>query len=77
MLLIVKLLHKCIYLPYIKKCDLIQNTAHHGKKKPCQEVEYGYIFVIFLQNKSDYLTNIFNGTLLSKRTVTIDPNRKP
>ena len=32
---------------------------------------------IFVKKKSDYLTNIFHGTVISRYTVTIDPNFKP
>ena len=55
----------------------INNYAHHGEKKPQQEVEDGYILRIILRKKSEYLTNFVLGAVLIGRTVTVKPTAKP
>ena len=62
---------------YAKICDSIKNYAHHRKNQPRQEVEDGYIFVNKFVKQSDYLTNHFYGTILSRCTVMIDRTTKP
>ena len=48
------------------------------RKQPCQEVEYGYIFVNIFAKKNLTITPIlFYGTLLSRHTVDIEPTKKP
>ena len=60
-----------------KVCDYNQNYVHRGKNNPHQEVEDSYIFINNFVKKSGYLTNIFYVTLLSRRTVIIEPTGKP
>ena len=71
----VKPLKKCMYF-CTKISDLVMNYVHHGKNHPFQEVEYGYMFVNIFVDKYDYLTNVFNNAVFSRRKLTIEPTRK-